>query len=75
MAGGPVDQPMRFGILLIAASLLAASVTVLPGAEAAREPVGQCGSGALVQFCPIQCLVPPCPVLVCIDQEPIGRCS
>ncbi len=68
------SRAMRATSILLAVSLLATSVALLPGAEAAREPVGDCGSGAIVQFCPIPCLVPPCPVMVCIHQEPIMRC-
>ncbi|MGB0653103.1 MAG: hypothetical protein ACPGQL_07860 [Thermoplasmatota archaeon] len=60
---------MRTASVLIAASLLLVSVAALPGVEAARDPVGDCGSGALVQVCPIPCLVPPCPVMVCIDHN------
>ncbi len=65
---------MRFGILLVAASLLAASAAV-PGAEAARDPVGGCGSGAIVQVCAAPCFNPPCPVEVCVDREPVSTCG
>ncbi len=65
---------MRFSTLLVAASLLAFSIAALPGAEAAREPVGSCGEDVIVEICAAPCINPPCPIYVCIHPRSSSEC-
>ncbi|MGB0653101.1 MAG: hypothetical protein ACPGQL_07850 [Thermoplasmatota archaeon] len=65
---------MRTTTLLVAASLLAFSITAIPGVEAANEPVGGCGSDATVEYCIVQCVQPPCPPYVCVNSRLYTDC-
>ena len=57
---------MRVRVLLLAMALLL-FVSTVPTAEAAREPVGSCDSGAIVESCSVYCINPPCPQYVCVN--------
>lgn len=57
---------MGFRVVVVAVCLLA--FAMVPGTEAAPEPVGGCSSGATVEICSVQCIQPPCPVYVCINK-------
>lgn len=57
------------------AGLLALALVAVPGATAANEPVGGCGSDATVEVCQVVCITEPCdPPYVCINTRVADPC-